>query len=177
MPRGRPLEVEQELIEAFRRSGLASEYLINILPDGIWRLPPATGRGRTIAAIVAHMQSVRRMFARMGGAGDGSPALDRLGVTRDEARRALRQSTSDLAALFEAAFAQRHARVKGMPRRAIDMLTYLLQHDAHHRGQICMLARDLGHKFRSGDMTRLWGWTAIETRPGSRPARQSASRS
>ena len=171
MARGRPLEVEQELIEAFRRSGLASEYLVSILPNAIWRLPPPTGRGRTIAAIVAHMQSLRRTFARMGGARPGSPALDRQRVTRDEARRALRQSTDDLARLFESAFAERHARVKGMPRRAIDMLTYLLQHDAHHRGQICMLARDLGHKFRGEDMTRLWGWRAIEARPGRRPAR------
>ena len=171
MPKGRPLNVEQELIEAFRRSGLANEYLISILPNAIWRMPPPTGRGRTIAAIVAHMQSLRRTFARMGGAGSGPPALDKQHVTRDEARRALRQSTDDLARLFESAFAERHARVKGMPRRAIDMLTYLLQHDAHHRGQICMLARGFGHTFRGEDITRLWGWRAIEPRPGKRPAR------
>ncbi len=146
MARGRPLEMEQELIEAFRRSGLASEYLVSILPIAMWRLPPPTGRGRTIAAIVAHMQSVRRTFARMGGARPGPPALDRQRVTRDEACRALRQSTDDLAGLFESALAERQARVKGMPRRAIDMLTYLLQHDAHHRGQICMLARGFGHE-------------------------------
>ena len=65
MPRGRPLEVEQELIEAFRRSGLANEYLIDILPDATWRLPPATGRGRRMAAIVAHMQGVGRALAEL----------------------------------------------------------------------------------------------------------------
>ena len=55
--------------------------------------------------------------------------------------------------------------MKGMPRRTIDMLTYLVQHDAHHRGQICMLARDLGHVFSGDDKMRLWGWKAIP--PGS----------
>ena len=45
-----------------------------------------------------------------------------------------------------------------MPRRVIDMLTYLMQHDAHHRGQICMLARDLGHTFSGDDTMRMWGW-------------------
>jgi len=162
MARGRPLEVEQELIVAFRRSGLANEYLVNILPTANWRLPPPTGRGRTIAAIIAHMQSLRRTFARMGGARPGSPALDKQRVTRDGARRALRRSTDDLARLFESALAVRQARVKGMPRRAIDMLMYLLQHDAHHRGQICVLARGFSHKFRGEDMMRLWGWRAIE---------------
>jgi uncharacterized damage-inducible protein DinB len=45
-----------------------------------------------------------------------------------------------------------------MPRRVIDMLTYLMQHDAHHRGQICMLARHLGHAFSGDDTLRIWGW-------------------
>lgn len=60
MARGRPLDVEQELIEAFRQSGIASEYLVGVLPVAIWRVTPPGGRGRTIAAIIAHMQSVRR---------------------------------------------------------------------------------------------------------------------
>jgi uncharacterized damage-inducible protein DinB len=53
------------------------------------------------------------------------------------------------------------------------MLTYLMQHDAHHRGQICMLARTFGHEFRSEDTTRLWGWRAIESRPAARVPRRA----
>lgn len=158
MARGRPLEIELELIEAFRQCGLASEYLVGIIPEAIWRTKPPAGRGRSIAEIVAHMQSVRRTFARMGGATPGPPSLDRRTVTRAQAQRALRASTSILAQQFEAAFAEGRARVKGQPRRAVDMLTYLMQHDAHHRGQIFMVARDLGHEFRSEDVTRVWGW-------------------
>lgn len=161
MARGRPLEVERELLDAFKRNGVVNEYLVSVLPDDVWRAAPPRGRGRSIAAIVAHMQSVRRTFARMGGARPGPPSLDRNRATRDQARSALRQSTEDLAALFEAAVAGRHARVKGMPRRVVDMLVYLLQHDAHHRGQICTLARELGHEFRSEDMTRIWGWKKL----------------
>ena len=161
MARGRPLEIEAELLEAFRRSGRVSEYLVTILPQKLWRMSPPGGRGRTIAAIVAHMQSVRRIFARMGGARPGPPPLDRRTVTPARARKALRQSTNQLASLFERAFQTDRARVKGMPRRAVDMLIYLVQHDAHHRGQMCTLARDLGHEFATDDMTRLWGWKAL----------------
>src|SRR5262245_11107328 len=100
MVRGRPLEVEQELLEAFRRSGRVSEYLVRVLPARIWRAAPPAGRGRSIAAIVAHMQGVRRTFARMGGA-PPAPPLDRRTVTQAQARRALEQSTDDLARLFE----------------------------------------------------------------------------
>ena len=54
--------------------------------------------------------------------------------------------------------------MKGQPRRAVDMLTYVMQHDAHHRGQICGLARDLGHQFTTEDITRLWGWKKLPER-------------
>jgi hypothetical protein len=131
MPKGRPLEVEQELLEAFRHSGRVSEYLVGVLPPGLWRSEPPGGRGRTLAAMTAHMQGVRRTFARMGGARPGPPALDRHRSTPVQARRALRQSTDELEQLFASAFAARHARVKGMPRRAVNMLLYLVQHDAH----------------------------------------------
>jgi uncharacterized damage-inducible protein DinB len=161
MSKSRPLEIERELLESFRHSGLVNEYLVNVLPAAVWRAGPPSGRGRSIAAIVAHMQSVRRTFARMGGVRPGPRLLDRQRSTQAQARRALRQSTEDLAHLFETAFNARRPRVTGMPRRAINMLTYLMQHDAHHRGQICALARDLGHEFRSQDTMRIWGWKAL----------------
>lgn len=161
MPKSRPLDVEAELIEAFTHNGRVNEYLVQVLPAALWRAAPPSGRGRTMAAIVAHMQSVRRTFARMGGARPGPPSLDRLTATPAQARRALRQSTEELARLFEAALAARRARVQGMPRRVVNMLTYLMQHDAHHRGQIVVLAKDLGHEFSPVDVTRMWGWRAL----------------
>jgi uncharacterized damage-inducible protein DinB len=161
MPRGLPLDVERELLEAFARSGRVNEYLVSVLDDAVWRQPPPGGRGRPVAAIVAHIQGVRRTFARMGGARPGPPSLDRTRATRAEALRALRESTEELVAQFEATLTARRARVAGMPRRMVDMLTYLLQHDAHHRGQIVWLAKALGHEFRSEDTMRIWGWKAL----------------
>src|SRR5262245_49543674 len=158
---GRPLDVEQELLEAFVRTGRATEYLVSVVPAGIWRMAPASGRGRTVAGVVAHIQSVRRTFARLAGARPGPPSLDQRTVTPLQAQRALRRSTDDLSQIFAQAIAARRARVKGMPRRIVDMLTYLMQHDAHHRGQITTLARDLGHVFGKDDVTRLWGWKAL----------------
>jgi len=162
MAQGRPLEVDRELLEAFRHSGLVNEYLVKVLPAAIWRRAPPCGRGRSVAAIVAHIQSVRRTYARMAGARPGPPPLDRERSTAAQARRALRQSTDDLARLFDAAFTNGRARVPGMPRRAVNMLVYLMQHDAHHRGQICSLARDFGYEFATEDTMRMWGWKKVE---------------
>ena len=173
MARGRPLDVERELLEEFERNGRVTEYLVSVLPDAIWRLPPPAGRGRTIAAIVAHIQGVRRTFGKLGGA-PAQPPLDRLTVTKSQAQRALRQSTADLLALFEAALSARQARVKGMPRRVVNMLLYLIQHDAHHRGQIFTLAKSLGHEFRGEDVMRVWGWKALPVDDKRRGAKAPA---
>jgi hypothetical protein len=64
----RPLDTKVELLEAFDYSFRVSEYLVGALPKRLWRANPPGGNGRSIAAIVAHMQSVRRTFAKMGGA-------------------------------------------------------------------------------------------------------------
>jgi uncharacterized damage-inducible protein DinB len=165
VPIRRTLDVPVELVERFRQCGAATEYLIGVLPAGVWQAAPATrGKGRTIAAIVAHVQSVRRTFARMGGARPGPPSLDRRTVTPAQAQRAIAQSTETLAEQFAAAIAEGRTRVPGQPRRLADMLTYLMQHDAHHRGQITMLAHDLGHRLSSRDTTRIWGWSSLPPR-------------
>ena len=171
---GRPLDITAELLEAFRHSGAVTGYLVGILPNDVWRVDPPSGRGRSIAAIVAHIQSVRRTFARMGGAQPAGVSLDRRRVTRAQAQAAIRASTRGLAKVFAAAFEDGRARVTGQPRRAVNMLTYLIQHDAHHRGQICGLARDLGHQFTTADIMRLWGWKKLPE-PSAR-LRASASK-
>jgi uncharacterized damage-inducible protein DinB len=156
----RPLDAKVELLEAFDYSFRVSEYLVGALPKRLWRANPPGGNGRSIAAIVAHMQSVRRTFAKMGGA-PVALALDRNRSTTAEARRALRQSREALTGLFRGALARGESRVKGMPRRSVNMMLYMVQHEAHHRGQISSLARALGYRLSKDDVMRMWGWKRL----------------
>ncbi len=161
MPSAQPLNIERELLEALEHCFRVSEYLVEVLPSSLWRVEPPDGKGRSVAAIVAHLQSVRRMFAKTGGANPVPPALDRARSTPDEALRALKQSREALLSLFRDALAQGRPRVKRMPRRTVNMMAYLIQHDAHHRGQICALARTLGHRLSREDVMRIWGWKSL----------------
>ena len=157
----RSLDVTSELLEGFEHCCLVTEYLVGVLPTPVWRAEPPAGKGRTIAAIVAHIHSLRRTFARMGGARRAGASIDRLRSSPADARRALRQSRQALTGQFREALTDGRTRVKGMPRRTVDMMLYLVQHEAHHRGQIATLARSLGHSFAPEDLTRLWGWRKL----------------
>lgn len=161
MPVAKPLDIEGELLEGFEQCCRVTEYLVNVLPSRVWRAEPPDAKSRSICAIVAHLQSVRRMFAKMGGADPLPPALDRSRSTPDDARRGLQQSREALMTLFRDGIAQRRPRVKKMPRRLVNMLLYLAQHEAHHRGQICMLARALGHQLSKVEVMRIWGWKKL----------------
>ncbi len=160
MPARRPLNLPEEIVEQFEQCGRVTEYLVSVLPSRVWRLPPPTGHGRTIAAIVTHVHGLRKMIARMGGAPVGS-SLDRKTVTPAQARRALRQINDTLTTIFRKSLGRGEARVKGMPRRTVNIMSYLTQHDAHHRGQITLRARELGHAFSTADTMYLWGWKKL----------------
>jgi uncharacterized damage-inducible protein DinB len=49
-------------------------------------------------------------------------------------------------------------RIKGFKPDVASFLAYLLAHDAHHRGQITMLARQMGHPISQSAMFGMWEW-------------------
>src|SRR5438128_12104414 len=77
MPVGQALNLERELLEAFEHCYRVTDYLLQILPAPIWSAKSCDDKGRSIAAIVAHVQSVRNMFAKMGGADPLPDSLNR----------------------------------------------------------------------------------------------------
>jgi uncharacterized damage-inducible protein DinB len=158
MPPRQPLDLPRELVAEFDHALRVTEYLVGVLPDALWRAKPEGFEGRTIAAVVAHIQSVRRVFAKMGGAKPIPPALDRLRSSKADALKALAASRQAYTTLFERAVADGNARVKGQPRRLVNMAFYVVQHDAHHRGQITLLLRALDHRLAADDVMRMWGW-------------------
>jgi uncharacterized damage-inducible protein DinB len=41
------------------------------------------------------------------------------------------------------------------------MFAYMVAHDAHHRGQVCMLAHQLGYKLPMKVISRMWSWERL----------------
>ena len=45
-----------------------------------------------------------------------------------------------------------------IPSDAVHFMAYLVAHEAHHRGQIVLAARELGHRIPPDITAGLWQW-------------------
>ena len=43
----------------------------------------------------------------------------------------------------------------------IEMVCYMISHEAHHRGQVCMLANQLGFPVGDEVTSRMWAWERL----------------
>lgn len=147
----------QALLNALDTNHRISVYLIENLPGEAWRAKPTDGKGRTIAAIVAHMHNVRVMWLKAAKAEEIPEQLDRAAVTPTEAKRALESSQAALHSLCGRAL-ETDGRIKGFRPDVGGFVGYLIAHEAHHRGQIAMLARQLGNPLPQKAMLGMWEW-------------------
>jgi len=145
----------QALLNAFETNDRINRYLIENLPAGAWNAKPATGR--TIAAIVAHVHNVRVMWLKAARAEQIPDQLNRGTVTPAQAVSALQSSTAALQKLVGNAL-RTDGRIRGFRPDAAGFIGYLIAHDAHHRGQIAMLARQLGHPLPQKAVFGMWEW-------------------
>jgi uncharacterized damage-inducible protein DinB len=145
------------LLNAFDTNNRINAYLIENLPAPAWDAKLPDGKGRTIAAIVAHMHNVRVMWLKAARHSEIPEQLNRATVTPTEALRALESSREALSAMICNAL-ESDGRVKNFRPDVAGFLGYLISHDAHHRGQIAMLARQVGHPLSKQAMFGMWEW-------------------
>lgn len=149
------------LLRAYSASARINQYLVERLDPAVWRATPPGGRGmRTVAALVAHMHNCGLRYLERTDPSASVPAeLDRHKVTRAQATRAFgAKRRAVLHVVGEAMAAGR--RIVGSPHDAAGYLAYYMTHDAHHRGQIVQLARQLGHPVSKDTMIGMWQWSA-----------------
>jgi uncharacterized damage-inducible protein DinB len=132
-------------------------YLIENLPDEAWRAKPPEAKGRNIASMVAHIHNVRLMSLKAAGATELPQKLESETVTKQQALRALEASWQALEDTLGPAL-NGDGRIKGFKPDVASFFTYLVAHDAHHRGQMTMLSRQVGHPVLQSVMFGLWEW-------------------
>ncbi|MGA7558051.1 MAG: DinB family protein [Terriglobales bacterium] len=151
-----PFVLADALLSAFDTNERINHYLLENLPADAWRAEPPGKKGRDVAGVVAHMHNVRVMWLK-ATKGKVPEQLDRFTVTPAQARKALDASRAALREVLHASL-ETNGRIKGFRPDVAGFFAYLVAHDAHHRGQIAMLARQAGHPIPQKAMFGMWEW-------------------
>jgi uncharacterized damage-inducible protein DinB len=145
------------LLNAFNTNNRINHYLIDNLPPAAWKAKPADGKGRTIAAMVAHMHNVRVMWLKAAKAEEIPEQLERGTVSPTQALRGFENSRHALSVVISRAL-ESNGKIRNFRPDVAGFIGYLIAHDAHHRGQITLLARQLGHPLPQKAMFGMWEW-------------------
>jgi uncharacterized damage-inducible protein DinB len=158
-------EAGQELIAAWRTNNRVTTYLIENLPPELWSMNIPGSPRRTIRTLAAHIHNTRCSWIKMIGGAHGvtvPKAVDMRVVRPAELTRALARSSDGIIALIRLGVARGGnippAAWQNFPTDMVHFLHYFVAHEAHHRGQLCMLARQLGHRLPADVTNGLWQW-------------------
>ena len=145
-----------------------NQILLEHLDIRVWRAQLSGKKGRTIAAIFAHVHNIRCKWIRLSAPHLKVPAhLDRSRCTRQQVQRAFAKSAALCSQMLTDALSgermKKFHRDGWAPRwtPGAAMFAYMLVHEAHHRGQVSMLAHQLGFPLKGKAAYGIWGWETL----------------
>ena len=143
---------------------------------GTRQTPGTHAKTRTIEAIFVHMHHVRRKWIRLSAPHLPLPAELDLKCTQAQARKALAASGARCVEMIECLLTsspEPKSSPENRPKFLRDgwarawpagpmMVAYMITHEAHHRGQVCMLAHQLGFRLPGAVTSMMWRWEALK---------------
>jgi uncharacterized damage-inducible protein DinB len=163
-----PTPLGRAAVRTFAANERMNQILIEHVDPAAWNAKPA-GKIRPIVAIFTHIHNVRSKWIRLTAPHLKVPRqLDRAHCTRQQARAALAESAARCGEMLAEALGGR-GRIDKFRRDGwgrpwpvgVEMLCYMLTHEAHHRGQVSMLAHQLGFPLPGSVQSRMWNWERL----------------
>jgi uncharacterized damage-inducible protein DinB len=157
------------LLDAWRTNNRVSVFLVEHLPPELWGATVPEAPRRTVRMIAGHLHNARCMWIKTLGKEYGIAvprAVNRHKVEPKVLISALGHSSRGIISLLTlgcdrggmipaaAAYTWRN-----LPLDVGHVLTYFVAHEGHHRGQIVMLARQLGYRLPTEITGGLWQWS------------------
>jgi uncharacterized damage-inducible protein DinB len=164
----RPHDFTDSILAAWRTNNRVTALLVRAVPDSIWTSALPGVPRKTIAMISGHLHNARCMWLTTLGQPHGItvPAkVDRRRVSRRHLVAALTRSSRAMEALLRLGCresgeipATRKYVWRNLSLDVGHVLTYFVAHEAHHRGQILLAARQLGTRLPTDITAGLWWW-------------------
>ena len=163
------LPLNDSILLAWSTTNRVTVFLVEHLPDELWGAAVPSCPRRTIRTIAAHLHNARCGWIKTLGRPHGivvPRAVDRYRVTQTQLIGALKGSSDGMTSLLTLGL-KRDGRIpptaayvwRNLPLDMGHVLAYFVAHEAHHRGQIVLVARQLGHRLPPAVSDGLWAWT------------------
>ena len=156
------------MLSAWQTSCRVTAHLIAHIPRPLWPAPVPGAPQRTIRTIATHLHNSRCGWIRTLGQEHGIvvPArVDRLHATQRQVGAALQRSERGIAAVLALGLANggsvppsRRYVWRNLALDVGHVLTYFVAHEAHHRGQLLLVLRQLGCEMPANLTGALWQW-------------------
>lgn len=152
------------IIEAWEINCRTTLAVLDHLPDEALAATLSSRGGRTVYDQLAHLHNVRLSWlehhAGKAATGDLPPIARDEQPDRRRLRSALEASGAAQAALLTKAV-ENDGQVKGFKRDVMAWLGYTIAHEAHHRGNILLTAKQCGFKLPDELKWNIWDWGKI----------------
>ena len=162
-------DLRDTILDAWRTTNRVTVFFVEHLPSGLWASPVPGAPRRSIRMIAGHIHNARCMWLKTLGRENGIAvprSVDRHRVGPKELARALDRSGRGILRLLTLGL-DHGGRVptpssyiwRNLPLDVGHVLAYFVAHEAHHRGQIVLAARELGYRLPLDVTNGLWQWT------------------
>jgi uncharacterized damage-inducible protein DinB len=168
-------ELGRAAVRIFGANERMNQILIEHLDPAAWTAKPP-GKVRTIQAIFTHVHNVRCKWVRLTAPHLKVPRqLNHARCTPKQARAGLSESGARCGEMLAEALGG-GGRIEKFRRDGwaapwpvgVEMLSYMIAHEAHHRGQVCMLAHQLGFRLPNKVLSGIWNWEKLWRESGRR---------
>jgi len=162
--------MRDSLLETYAVNDATNQLILKHLDPHAWRTKPPGRNARTIAAIFSHVHNIRRKWLRLSAPHLKLAAqLDRTHCTQHQVSVALAESAKSCLEMLAEALPGSEGRVRQFRRDGwarpwpvgAATVAYMIAHEAHHRGQVCMLAHQLGFPLPIKAACGMWCWERL----------------
>lgn len=161
----------QRILDAWGTNAYVTRALVSSIPEALWTSAIPGVPRRTVRMMGAHLHNSRRAWTRTLGAPHGVTVcepVDPRRATRAQVVRALVQSARGIESILKLGLENdgvvpptRTYIWRNLPLDVGHILAYFVAHEGHHRGQLVLVARQLGLRLPAHVTNALWQWSGV----------------